>query len=49
MPEPLNVLMVEDSEDDALLVSQELRKVGFDPQVLRVETGEEMAPALHDL
>lgn len=36
----LRVLMVEDSEDDALLVVQELRRAGFDLESERVETGD---------
>ncbi len=34
----LKVLLVEDSEDDALLMTRALRLGGFDPVVLRVET-----------
>ena len=34
----LKVLLVEDSEDDALLLTRALRQGGFDPIVLRVET-----------
>ncbi|MHB9134572.1 MAG: PAS domain-containing sensor histidine kinase [Armatimonadota bacterium] len=40
MAVPLCVLLVEDSEDDALLIVESLRKGGFDPQYLRVETEE---------
>jgi len=35
---PLRLLMVEDSEDDALLVARELRRGGYAPEVERVET-----------
>lgn len=35
---PLNLLLVEDSEDDALLLIHELRRGGFDPKVDRVTT-----------
>ncbi len=35
---PLRVLILEDREDDAELMLQELRRAGFDPQWLRVET-----------
>ncbi len=31
MPTPLRVLIVEDSEDDALLLMRELRRGGYDP------------------
>ena len=39
---PLRVLIVEDSEDDALLVLRQLRRSGYEPSFERVET----APAL---
>ncbi|HMP76491.1 MAG TPA: response regulator [Kiritimatiellia bacterium] len=42
----LRVLMVEDSEDDAVLIQHHLRKHGYDVQALRVETLEEMRSAL---
>ena len=35
---PLRVLIIEDSEDDALLLIDELRKAGFKPHYSRVET-----------
>ena len=38
MPEPLRLLLVEDSEDDALLLLEALRAGGFDPRCRRVET-----------
>jgi sigma-B regulation protein RsbU (phosphoserine phosphatase) len=38
MAKPLRVLMVEDSEDDALLVIRELRKGGYEPEHERAET-----------
>ena len=44
MSEPIAVLMIEDSEDDALLVLRELRRGGFDPAWERVQT----AIALHN-
>lgn len=47
MGEPLNVLIVEDSEDDALLLLRQVRKGGFDPVHLRVQTAVDMAAALH--
>ena len=34
----VNVLLVEDSEDDALLILRELRRSGFDPIEERVDT-----------
>jgi signal transduction histidine kinase len=43
---PLRVLIVEDSEDDAFLVLRELRKGGYEPLALRVETAEAMQAAL---
>ncbi len=44
----LNVLLVEDNDDDALLLERHLRRHGFSPQVTRVETGSEMIAALQD-
>lgn len=43
---PLNVLIVEDSEDDFLLLLRELRKGGYEPAFERVETAAEMKSAL---
>jgi len=43
---PLRVLMVEDSEDDALLLIRTLRKSGYDPAIERVQTAEDMTLAL---
>lgn len=45
--ERLRVLVVEDSEDDALLVVRELRRGGFAPDYRRVDTAEAMRRALH--
>ena len=42
----LNVLIVEDSEDDALLVTRVLQRGGYSFGTLRVETAEEMRSAL---
>ncbi len=42
----LNVLIADDSEDDALLLVRELRKGGYQPQFERVETRPEMERAL---
>ncbi|UCF13721.1 MAG: response regulator [Thermoplasmatales archaeon] len=44
----LRVLMVEDSEDDALMVRRELKKGGFDLIVERVETDKDMRKALQN-
>ena len=46
MATPLRVLIIEDSEDDALLVLRELRKGGYEPQFERVETAEAMMEAI---
>src|ERR1041385_4129765 len=43
MSVPLNLLIVEDSEDDALLLVHELRRGGYDVRFERVDT----APALN--
>ena len=43
---PLRVLIVEDSEDDALLLLRELRRGGYEPMHERVDTPEEMRRAL---
>ncbi len=42
----LRVLIVEDSEDDALLILRELRRGGYDVTSLRVQTREDMLRAL---
>ncbi len=46
MNKPLRILLVEDSEDDALLLLLELRKGGFSADYERVETAEVMNEAL---
>jgi PAS domain S-box-containing protein len=38
MKKPLRVLLLEDTEDDALLAVRELRRAGFEPDWRRVET-----------
>jgi two-component system, NarL family, sensor histidine kinase UhpB len=43
---PLSVLLVEDSEDDALLLLRMLRRGGYDPTWERVETATAMEAAL---
>lgn len=42
----INVLMVEDVEDDALLIIHELKRGGFEPNFQRVDTPEAMYDAL---
>lgn len=42
----LRVLLVEDSENDAVLLARRLSRGGFDPRVERVDTQEAMAAAL---
>ena len=44
----LRVLLVEDSEDDALLLLRELQRANFKPTVLRVESRDSMAAALEE-
>jgi PAS domain S-box-containing protein len=44
----LRVLLVEDSEDDAALLTRYFERAGYQPSVRRVETPEEMRKALHD-
>jgi len=46
MIKQLRVLLVEDSEDDAVLVTRELKKDGYTPVIQRVETPEDMQKAL---
>ena len=46
MENSLRVLVVEDSEDDALLLVRELRRSGYNPQSLRVQTAAELEEAL---
>jgi PAS domain S-box-containing protein len=46
MSKQLRVLLIEDSEDDAVLVTRELEKNGYTPIVERVETPEAMKKAL---
>ena len=43
---PLRALLVEDSEDDALLLLRELRRGGYEPEYERVDTPEGMRRAL---
>ena len=46
MAHELRVLIIEDSEDDALLLSRELQRGGFDPKFERVQTAEALERAL---
>lgn len=46
MTQPIRVLMVEDSEDDALLMLRALEKGGYEPEYRRVETAEAMRDGL---
>jgi two-component system, cell cycle sensor histidine kinase and response regulator CckA len=43
---PLNILIVEDSQDDAELLVAELRRAGYAPQWKRVETGQDFLTEL---
>src|SRR5918999_5693163 len=45
---PLKVLLVEDSEDDALLLLRELRRGGYEPLCERVDTAAGMEAALDE-
>jgi signal transduction histidine kinase len=46
MPRPLNLLLVEDNEDDAALISRCLSRAGFDPKVRRIQSEPELKKAL---
>src|SRR5262245_469469 len=48
MNRPVRVLLIEDHEEDAALVERELRRGGFVPEILRIETPEGMRVALRD-
>jgi diguanylate cyclase (GGDEF)-like protein len=45
---PLRLLLIEDSERDAAHVALSLRRGGWAPEILRIETGAEMTAALRD-
>jgi len=45
---PLRVLLVEDSEDDAVLLARYFERAGYQPSVRRVETADEMQHALSE-
>jgi response regulator RpfG family c-di-GMP phosphodiesterase len=42
----LHILLIEDSDDDARLMLRELRRIGYDVDPQRIETGEELRSAL---
>lgn len=44
--QPLNLIIVEDSQDDALLILHELNKGGFEVEHLRVENGKNLKRAI---
>lgn len=46
MGTPLPLLIVEDSEDDALIAVRALRRAGLEPEMRRVQTAAELAAAL---
>ena len=48
MLKPLRVLLVEDTEDDAVLLLRELRRGGFEPYMVRVQAPHTMKAALLD-
>ncbi len=48
MSTPIRVLMVEDSEDDALLIARELQRGGYAPDLMRVDSAEAMRAALDE-
>ncbi len=45
MKQELRVLLIEDSEDDALLLVREIQRAGYDPQYARVQNKEELLSA----
>ena len=46
MPQPIRVLIIEDSDDDAILLIEQLRRGGFDSVFRRVETAAALELAL---
>jgi len=46
MKNTLRLLLVDDSEDDAMLVSRELKRAGYDLHFIRVDTPQAMQEAL---
>jgi PAS domain S-box-containing protein len=47
MPGPLRLLIVEDSEDDALLILHDLKRGGFEPDFTRVDSAAAFRAAVH--
>ena len=45
-PKPLKVLVIEDSEVDALLLLEQLRAGGYAPDARRVDNAEDLMDAL---
>ncbi|HKD92275.1 MAG TPA: histidine kinase dimerization/phospho-acceptor domain-containing protein, partial [Terriglobales bacterium] len=43
----MRILMVEDSEDDALLVARELRRAGYEPAITRIDNASALQHELH--
>jgi two-component system, NarL family, sensor histidine kinase UhpB len=48
MNQPLRLLLVEDSEDDAILMLRALRRAGYDPIIERVQTAATLKAALDE-
>ena len=48
MTKPVRVLIVEDSEDDALLLVRELQRGGYDPTYERIDAADAMNSALDE-
>jgi two-component system cell cycle sensor histidine kinase/response regulator CckA len=46
MASSINILLVEDREDDAILIARTLSRAGYEPKITRVETEEAMRDAL---
>jgi PAS domain S-box-containing protein len=45
---PLHLIIVEDSDDDVFLLMQELKRGGFEPEYIQVETAEDFQAALEE-
>ena len=43
---PLRVIIIEDSDDDVLIILRELRRGGFEPEHIQVQSQEELNSAL---
>jgi two-component system sensor histidine kinase UhpB len=46
MKQKLRILLIEDSEDDAVFILRELKRGGYDPEFQRVETADSFSAAL---